>query len=239
MPDTVTPTALMLFAAGFGTRMGALAAHRPKPLIPVAGVALIDHALRVANAAGIAHRVANLHYRGDQLAAHLAGRDVSLSWERGMILETGGGLRAALPQLGPGPVFTLNTDAVWTGANPLTELADAWRADTMDALLLLKPSVKKERGDFRLMQDGRIVRGTGSEDHRYLGAQILRTDLLADIAEPSFSLNLVWNRMMAEGRLFGLLHTGGWCDVGTPEGITAAEAMLRDAASKDGPDVRG
>ena len=227
---------LMLFAAGFGTRMGPLTADRPKPLIPVAGRALIDHALAIADAAGAAPRVANLHYLGDQIAGHLAGRDVGLSWEREAILETGGGLRAALPLLGsgpdPGPVMTLNTDAVWTGQNPLIQLAAAWDDAAMDALLLLLPARQARghagSGDFLLDSAGRLVRAKGAPGAVYLGAQILRTDSLPAIPEAVFSLNRVWDRMIAEGRAFGVIHQGGWCDVGRPEGIAEAEAMLAD-----------
>lgn len=227
------PLALMLFAAGFGTRMGALTAERPKPLIEVAGRALIDHALHLAEGRGL-RLVANLHYRGDQIARHLAGRDVALSREEDRILETGGGLRAALPLLGPGPVFTLNTDAVWTGPNPLDELLAAWDGARMDALLLLMPAALTRgtaaRGDFRLDDEGRLSRGAGGEDHLYLGAQILRTDGLADFTEEVFSLNRLWDRMIARGRAYGTVHRGGWCDVGSPAGIAEAEWMLREAA---------
>ena len=114
------PKVIMLFAAGFGTRMGALTAHCPKPLIKVAGRALIDHALDLADGAGVAGKVVNLHYLAPMLAQHLAlRRDVALSHEAPLVLETGGGLKHALPLLGDGPVFTLNTDAVWAGVNPL------------------------------------------------------------------------------------------------------------------------
>lgn len=221
---------LMLFAAGLGTRMGALTAAMPKPLIPVAGKPLIDHALALADQAGITTRVANLHYRGDQIAAHLAGRNVALSWERAQILETGGGLRAALPLLGGGPVMTLNTDAVWTGANPLQELAHAWDEARMDALLLLLPVAQATghsgTGDFLLDGENRLERAKGAAGDVYLGAQIIRPDLLAQIPEKVFSLNLLWDKMIAQGRAYGLIHQGGWCDVGRPEGITMAEALL-------------
>ncbi len=219
----------MLFAAGFGTRMGALTADRPKPLIPVAGRALIDHALALAEDAGIPRIVVNLHYRGEQIRAHLAGRNVLFSEEQ-PILETGGGLRAALPLLGPGPVHTLNTDAVWTGDNPLQTLNNAWHPE-MGALLLLAPLIRTRghgpKGDFTLQPDGRITRGG---DMVYLGAQILDPAGLEDVPEPAFSLNRHWDRLIAEGRAHGVLHPGLWCDVGRPEGILEAEAMLREAA---------
>jgi N-acetyl-alpha-D-muramate 1-phosphate uridylyltransferase len=226
---------LMMFAAGFGTRMGALTADRPKPLIPVAGQALIDHALAVADGARIRQIVVNLHYRGDQIRAHLAGRrHLRFSDEPGAILETGGGLRQAMPFLGEGPVLTLNTDAVWTGNNPLIQLMAAWDPVRMDGLLLLLPVAAATghdgRADFGWHPDGRIDRGGGDETHVYVGAQILKTEGLADMPEGAFSLNRLWDQMIAGGRAFGVVHQGGWCDVGTPEGIAQAEVMLQGVA---------
>jgi MurNAc alpha-1-phosphate uridylyltransferase len=199
----------MLFAAGFGTRMGAL----------------IDRALALAAEAGVARIVVNTHYRGEQIAAHLAGRPgIALSPEAPDILETGGGLRQALPLLGEGPVFTLNPDAVFTGANPLTELAAGWDPARMEALLLLGPQVA--RGDFAADADGRLTRAAGGPGHRYLGAQIIDPAGLGAIADRVFSLNRLWDAMIARGTLFGMAHAGGWCDVGHPAGIAEAEALL-------------
>ncbi len=223
----------MLFAAGFGTRMGALTADRPKPLVPVAGKPLLDHALDVADAAGITDIVINLHYLGQQIATHIAHRNIALSWERDQILETGGGLRAALPKMGGGPVMTLNTDAVWTGANPLTQLLTAWDEGKMDTLLLLLPADQarghKGRGDFLLADDGRVVRANGAAGPVYLGAQIIRDSALLAIPDPVFSLNRPWDDLIAKGRAYGVIHQGGWCDVGSPEGIQTAEALLGSA----------
>jgi MurNAc alpha-1-phosphate uridylyltransferase len=224
------PNALMLFAAGFGTRMGQLTADRPKPLIPVAGRALIDHALDLVQGAGIGRVVVNVHYRGDQIVRHLDGRDVAISDETARILDTGGGLRKALPLLGDGPVFTLNADAVWTGQNPLVQLRAAWDPDRMDALLLLLPVAEATpgsgRSDFLLDAGGRIARAGTAAGMVYLGAQIIATGGLAAIPDEVFSLNRLWDAMIARGRAFGLVHRGGWCDVGHPAGIAQAEAML-------------
>lgn len=223
-----TPDAVMLFAAGFGTRMAPLTDSLPKPLIPVAGLPLIDHALRLTG--GFRRRVVNLHYKADMLARHLAGKDVHLSREEGDILDTGGGLRHALPLLGAGPVATLNTDAVWTGANPFDTLHAAWNPDTMDALLLTVPVARAlgrdGAGDFTIGADGRLNRGG---DQVYTGAQIIRTDRLHAMPGGAFSLNLLWNDMAVAGRLFGAVHPGGWCDVGHPGGIAVAEDMLHRA----------
>ena len=125
----------MLFAAGRGTRMGSLTANRPKPLIPVAGRALIDHALDLVKEAGPACTVVNLHYRAEMLRQHLSGEDLLFS-EEAELLETGGGLRHALPLLGTDPVFTLNSDAIWSGPNPLKLLQEHWDPDRMDGLML-------------------------------------------------------------------------------------------------------
>jgi N-acetyl-alpha-D-muramate 1-phosphate uridylyltransferase len=226
------PFPLMVFAAGFGTRMGVLTTDRPKPLIPVAGKPLIDHALEVGLNAGVTRTVVNTHYRADQMATHLAGRGIEISHEP-EILETGGGLKAALPLLGGGPVAILNSDGIWTGANPLQTLATAWDGERMEALLLLLPLQKTRahgpKGDFRVDADGRLSRGAGGEDHVYIGAQILKPDRLRAIPEDVFSLNRAWDQMIAAGTAFGVLHPGDWCDVGHPEGIAEAERLLHDA----------
>jgi len=193
----------------------------------VAGRPLIDHAISLARDAGIGRIVANLHYRAEMLREHLAGSGVILSEETPEILETGGGLRAALPLLGPGPVFTMNSDAVWSGPNPLRLLTEAWEPARMDALLLC---VERDRalghqgtGDFVIGKAGRATRGPGAV---FSGVQIIRTDALADIPQNAFSLNLLWDRMLTDGRLHALAYPGRWCDVGHPEGITLAESML-------------
>jgi MurNAc alpha-1-phosphate uridylyltransferase len=232
VPDFPFP--LMIFAAGFGTRMGALTADRPKPLIPVAGRPLIDHALEVAASAKARRVVVNTHYRAEQMTRHLAGSGVLISHESGAILETGGGLRAALPLLGPGPVAILNSDGIWTGANPLVELAAAWDSSRMEALLLLLPADKtvghKAKGDFRLDAQGRLARGSGGEDHVYIGASIIDPARLAGIDAAAFSLNRVWDQMIGAGTAFGVVHQGGWCDVGHPDGIVEAEHLLQGVA---------
>lgn len=219
---------LMIFAAGFGTRMGALTRDRPKPLIPVAGRPLMDHALSLAKDARCDPVVVNAHYRADMLVDYLAGQDVTTLIEHPDILETGGGLRNALPLLGADTVLTLNSDAVWAGPNPLPALIAAWDPARMDALLMCVPVERtwgyEGAGDFTLQSDGQIRRGPGV---RYTGAQILKPDRLHDVADPVFSLNVVWNDMNTDGRLFGLEYDGSWCDVGHPSGIDAAEEMLK------------
>lgn len=223
---------LMLFAAGFGTRMGALTAARPKPLIPIMGHTLLDRALNLANEAGAVPIVVNTHYLGQMVADHLAGTDVRISAEPAQILETGGGLKRALPLLGTSPVMTLNPDAVWRGANPLTVLIDAWNPQEMDALLLVQDAAqvrgRSGNADFVLDAAGRIRRATGAEGVVYLGAQILRTEAVAAWPEDVFSLNAIWNGMIAAGRAHALRYDGDWCDVGSPEGLTAAEILLGD-----------
>lgn len=219
------PKAIMLFAAGFGTRMGALTTDRPKPLIEVAGRPLLDHALDLAK--DVPCIVVNAYYKAEQIAAHLAGRNVTLSVETPDVLDTGGGLRAALPLLGASPVYTMNTDAVWAGPNPLPLLADGWDAARMDALLLCVPLTQAAghagQGDFTLASDGRLARGPGVI---YSGVQIISTTALKDMPDGAFSLGLVWDRLAAQGRLFGCTYPGKWCDVGHPTGIALAENML-------------
>jgi MurNAc alpha-1-phosphate uridylyltransferase len=126
-------------------------------------------------------------------------------------------------------VAILNSDGIWTGANPLAELSTAWDSSRMETLLLLLPVDAAQghgaKGDFQLTE-GRLSRGQGGEDHVYIGASIIDPARLAEIEAPAFSLNRVWDRMIAAGTAFGLVHRGGWCDVGHPEGIVEAERLL-------------
>ncbi|MEQ8291758.1 MAG: nucleotidyltransferase family protein [Roseovarius sp.] len=222
------PLPVMIFAAGFGTRMGALTADRPKPLIPVAGKPLIDHALGLVHDAGVTRIVMNLHYRADQLRSYLSDTDILFSEEQPEILETGGGLRHALPLLGPGPVYTMNSDAVWSGPNPLRQLAQIWDPDRMDGLLLCIPPENSightGKGDFEISETGQVRRGPGAI---YSGLQIIKTDCLATIPEDYFSLNRLWDEMLKTNSLYATTYPGKWCDVGRPEGIELAEDMLQ------------
>jgi MurNAc alpha-1-phosphate uridylyltransferase len=221
----------MLFAAGFGTRMGPLTKDRPKPLVRVAGGALLDHALAEVDSHDLGPIVVNCHHFPDQIASHLRGRsDITLIRESDVILETGGGLKNALPILGDGPVFTMNTDAVWHGPNPVQALLAAWDPDKMDALLLCVPKTNAightGMGDFILDETQRITYGPGDV---YTGLQIIRTDRLHEIKATSFSIKLLWEKLLQAERMYGLQYSGMWCDVGTPAGVKLAEDMLEKA----------
>lgn len=217
----------MLFAAGLGTRMAPLTAERPKPMVPVAGRPLIDHALQLLEGLDLGPVVVNLHYFPEQIRNHLRSRPGIRFSDEPVLLETGGGLHHALPLLGGDPVITLNTDAVWTGPGPIARLLRHWNPDRMEALLLTVPKDRATGhsggGDFVADGDGRLARGAGEV---YTGLQIIRTGRLAAISDPVFSIGRIWDQMAEAGTLFGLSHTGGWCDVGRPEAIAQAEAML-------------
>lgn len=224
---TDLPQAAMIFAAGFGTRMGELTRSTPKPMLPLAGRPMIDHAIDYVESAGIERIVANTHYLHDAIAPHLIARGITVLRESPEILDTGGGLKAARAALGDSPVITLNPDAAWTGPNPVETLLSAWRHE-MRALLLLVPletaNSARTDGDFSLEQ-GEIRR---KGRYLYTGAQIIRTDILDDFPALTFSLNEVWDRIADTGPLHGVVHDGGWCDIGHPEGLDDAHRMLGD-----------
>ncbi|MBC6437959.1 MAG: nucleotidyltransferase family protein [Rhodobacteraceae bacterium] len=226
----MTPRACMILAAGFGTRLQPLTRTRPKPLINVAGHPLIDHALEQARGAGAAPIAVNGHYRADQLAAHLAAApDVRFIEETPAILDSGGGIRNALPILGKGPIWTLNADAVWRGSNPLRLLSGAWYPERMGGLLLLVPMARaagrKGGGDFALDRAGRITQD--ADGAVWTGAQILGADVFNDTPDGPFAIWLIWRRLMAARRLFGIIYRGHWADAGHPAGLAQAEDMLR------------
>ena len=227
------PRNAMIFAAGFGTRMGAMTKTCPKPMIDVAGKLLIDHALDFLDQPAIGTIVVNTHYLADQVEAHLEHRaNVTTIREEPDILETGGGLRNALPILGQEPVFTLNSDIIWPRGNPISAMDKLWDPDVMDGLLAIIP-LDRATGytgpaDFQMLPDGTLARGADAK-FLYTGIQIIKTDGLADFQEETFSLNLLWNQMIDAGRLYGFVFDGSWVDVGRPEGIALAENALKVA----------
>ena len=226
----------MVMAAGLGKRMRPLTDDKPKPLVALSGRPLIDHVLDRLRTAGVERVVVNVHYFAEQVEAHLAAHTtdlaVAISDERGMLLETGGGLVRALPLIDADPFLVVNSDNFWTGDEALLKLAAAWDGARMDALLLLVPTDRagnhEGRGDFDLDADGCLIRRPpdGRADTVFTGIQILAKRLFADAPDGAFSTNLLWDRAIAEGRAFGVVHDGAWFDVGTPQALAATEAAL-------------
>ncbi len=206
--------------------MGEMTKHLPKPMLPLGNRPMIDYAIDYIRGAGIQKLVANTHYLHDEIGPHLAERGVEISHESREILDTGGGLRAALPLLDDGPVLTMNPDAAWRGPNPVEVILSAWRPE-MDALLLCVPEenavARRHPGDFSV-ENGRISR---SGRFVYTGVQILRREHLEEIDEKIFSLNHVWDKLIASNALSAAIYPGEWCDIGHPEGLAAAEGLLR------------
>lgn len=228
------PHSAMVMAAGLGTRMKALTRDRPKPLLHIGGRAMIDIALDHLAAAGVRRAVVNLHYKGEQIRDHLAARAAPeiLFSEEAELLETGGGVVKALPLLGDQPFFVMNSDAAFTGAEPLPELARAWDGARMGALLLMVPAGRaaghQGAGDGFLDEAGRLrFRGDApSAPLIYTGAQIIAPEAFAGARVEKFSTKRIWDHLAAEGRLFGAVCSGGWVDAGTPEGLRLAEEAL-------------
>jgi N-acetyl-alpha-D-muramate 1-phosphate uridylyltransferase len=240
MAPIETPKCAIVLAAGLGTRMRPFNGNVPKPLVAVGGKALIDHALDRLGEAGVERATVNVHHLADALEQHLALRkrpQIVISDERGMLLGTGGGIAKALPILGNAPFFLVNSDALWLeGPKPnFARLAESFRAETMDALLLLAPSAGSigysGSGDYSLLPDGRLRRRAGGEvvPFVYTGAAILAPALFADAPSGAFPLTDLFDRAGDRGRLFGLRLEGVWMHVGTPEAVAEAEAALAAA----------
>ncbi len=236
------PKTAMVLAAGFGERMRPLTATMPKPLVKVAGRALIDYGLDKLAEAGVRTAVVNVHYLADQIEKHVAVRKqprIAISDERGAILDTGGGIVKALPLLGKEPFFLVNSDSIWLDGvrGNLERLATAYDDDRMDALLLLAPATNSigysGRGDFSMAPDGRLRARAEREvtPFVYAGAAILSPRLFKDSPQGKFSLTRLFDRASEAERLFGLRLDGIWMHVGTPDAIALAEnAILASAA---------
>jgi N-acetyl-alpha-D-muramate 1-phosphate uridylyltransferase len=227
----------MVLAAGLGTRMRPLTDDRPKPLLPLEGRSLLHHALDRLAAAGVTHHVVNAHYFADQVAESVGAHDAPgrLVLREDVLLETGGGITNALPHLGEAPFAVINGDAFWLdGPTPaLDRLSAAFDDAEMDALLLLVRTAQVDgevgRGDFLLDPLGRVRRPKEREISPYLfgGVQILSPRLFRDAPPGPFSLNLLFDRAIEEGRMFGLVHDGAWFHLSTPRDLDRAETMLR------------
>ncbi len=236
------PTRAMVLAAGLGKRMRPITVTTPKPLIEVAGRALIDHVLDRLDRVGVAKVVVNVHYLPELIRVHLGRRrqpEVVISDERGRLLDTGGGIAKALPELGDKPFYLVNSDSVWIeGPRPNLEwLSTCWRDHAMDALLLVASTVHSVgyngRGDFVMDAAGRLARRPERQvaPFAYAGVAILHPRLLADCPSEPFSLNVLFDRAIEDGRLYGVRMDGLWMHVGSPEAVREAELSIADSAA--------
>lgn len=229
----------MVLAAGHGERMQPLTDRLPKPLVPLAGRPLIDHVLDRLARADVETAVVNVHYLADLLEAHLRQRpeplpQIVISDERDLLLDTGGGAKRALPLLGPGPFFLHNADSVWGESvrTALPQMLGMWDPSRMDCLLLLAPSSTSlgysGRGDFAMAPDGRLSRRGERQvvPFAFAGVSLCDARLFDGAPDGPFSLNLLWDRSLDEGRLFGIRLDGFWMHIGTPGALTEAESWF-------------
>jgi len=232
----------MVLAAGLGTRMRPLTDTLPKPLVRVAGKALIDHVLDRLADAGVTTAVVNVHHMAEAIEQHLKGRTrpkIAISDERSALLDTGGGVVKALPLLGRAPFFHVNSDTIWIeGVTPnFGRLAAMFDPVEMNAVVLLAATATsigyEGRGDFAMAPDGRLRRRGEREvvPFVYAGAAVLSPALFADAPAGAFSLNRLFDRAIDAGRLFGLRLEGTWMHVGTPAAIKAAEAAILESVA--------
>ena len=236
------PQKAMVLAAGRGERMRPLTATMPKPLVRVAGRPLLDHVLDKLDQAGVQTAIVNVHYLADQIEHHLAYRQrpqIMFSDERGELLDTGGGMVKALPLLGNGPFFHVNSDTLWIDGvrRNLSRLAEAFDPERMDALLLLAPPSTsigyQGRGDFLMAPDGHLTRRAERDVAPFVfaGAAVYSPAMFANAPQGPFSLTKLFDHAAEARRLFGLRLEGVWMHVGTPEAVAAAEtAILKSAA---------
>jgi MurNAc alpha-1-phosphate uridylyltransferase len=238
LPGTL-PRRAMLLAAGLGLRLRPITLELPKPLVAVAGRSMLDRALDRLDEVGCDRKIINLHWLGDKIRRHLAGRsDIAFS-EEPLLLETGGGVAQALPLLGPDPFYVCNADIIWQdrGEASLARLAAAFDPARMDGLLLLHPVATAfgydGQGDFHLAGDGRLARrqSGGWCRHLFAGVQILHPRLFDDCPAGAFSLNLLYDRAMAADRLFGMVQDGSWFHIGTPSALAQADPLIRAGES--------
>ncbi len=229
-------TNAMILAAGRGTRLKDLTIDTPKPLVPVAGVRPLERTLQLLDNAGYSRVVVNAWYFAEQIvdvANDHKAMDIKVICED-ELLDTGGGIKNALPELGKEPFLAVNGDLIWSEElNPiLKELPTIFDESKMDALLLLIPTDKalgySGKGDFFLDEDGGLVwrNGSASAPYVYACIQVLHPRLFDGLPDTPFPMINAYNKAAKAGRLYGHVYQGEWADMGTPNGMQAADDLL-------------
>ena len=224
----------MILAAGLGRRLQPITINTPKPLVMVAGKPIIDYAIDHFVKAGLERLVVNVHYLADQVIEYLDDRDdieIIVSDETSQILDTGGGIKKALPFLGNKPFFTCNSDIIWHDKHQeaLKGLLSAWKNNSMDALLLLKPTDSafgyNGKGDFFIEPNGMVTRKNAGESAPFVfaGLQLIKPNIFEEYPEEPFSLNKVFDKLLSSERLFGFVYGGNWLHIGDVDGLEIAE----------------
>lgn len=213
----------MILAAGRGERLKPLTDTVPKALVDVQGQSLLErHLFALANA-GVTEVVINLGWLGEHIVRRVGGGSrfglhVTYSPEYDQVLDTGGGIRRALPLFGEAPFWVVNADI-------LTDFSfdPALVGDDTDASLVLVPTpAYKRSGDFDLV-DGRVENGA-DPTYTYSGIARYRPRFFADQPSGCFSVVPLWRAAADRGELRGMLYAGCWADVGTPERLAALNA---------------
>ncbi len=229
---------LMIFAAGFGTRMKHLTEDTPKPLVKVNGKPILYYNLDAAIKHGFEHIIINSHYKADQIktavedyiSTHPDCPKITLLYED-PILETGGAVKNALSLIDSNHITTINSDVIiHSNQDFFARLESAWNPEIMDFLLLLHQTDKAigytGKGDFEMSNTGELtLRPPSLEDYRYMnaGAQICKISLIEQNTKKIFSLNEYYH---GDYKLHGIENEGLWCHLSCPEDLDKIEKAL-------------
>jgi len=231
----------MILAAGLGQRMRPLTNTLPKPLIPVVGKTMLERTFEHLKNTNVSKIVVNTHYLAPLVEEYIkASHPKTLISHEKVLLETGGGIKKALPLLGEEAFFTLNGDSIWRGTEKLTAMEKRWNEAEMDALLLLIPREKAHgyagRGDFFMSEEGRLSRPKQEQEapYVYIGVQLVHSRLFEGAPEGAFSLNVLWDKSLQRNRLYGHVYQGDYFHISTPEDLRTYELLLaRMESSKE------
>ncbi len=226
----------IILAAGLGKRMRPLTDKIPKPMLELCGQPLINHILDRLEDSEVSSVVVNTFYMAEVIANFLTSRPSPYTKviRESILLDTGGGVKNALSLLGNSAFFAINSDSFWLNgpSDTLTRMKQIWNEDKMDGLLLLHSTVNaygySGRGDFKIRPTGQLIRRTEQEvcPFTFTGIQILHSRLFKIENDGAFSLNIVYDHAIKNGRLYGIVHDGEWFHIGTPKGLFDAEKYL-------------
>ena len=238
IPSRKPINSAIILAAGRGSRMQNITDTLPKPLVKVGEKSLIDYNFERILSANIDNIVVNICYKGDMIRSHLTQKypntKISFSEEQNA-LETGGGVKHALPLLKGDAFFVCNSDIFFIdkGYKPaLWRMMDEWDSQKYDILLLLQPIADicgDKSGDYRITPDGTLERNfQKSPDFPYMfgGISIVSRKIFDNVAEEKFSLRDLFDVAQSKNRLGFVVNTAQFYHVGTPEALAAAKAKF-------------
>ena len=201
----------MVLAAGLGKRMQPLTLKTPKPLLEINNISLLERAINLLIKSGVEEISINVHHLPEQIEKFIREKkfkvEVNISKETDALLDTGGGILEATKHFGDNPFYVINPDTLWSDRyiEEVKRLEDSYSKNKKPTLLLVNKKLSFDgafKGDFNLTNN-QISRDE-KNDFIFTGLQIIKRSFLTSENSKVFSMNKIWNDLIANKELYGI-----------------------------------